>query len=144
MNILVVGGGGREHAIVKTLEKSSRVDKIWCAPGNGGISDIAECVPVKATDIEAMLAFAKSAPFLRLPPTSHETLHAMLAETDAAVESGTPTAAILAYSHVIRLFCLIGGAYTAVSAGIGVMVGAGSAVGVAGAGVWVTTGSFVG
>ncbi|MBO5219147.1 MAG: helix-turn-helix transcriptional regulator [Clostridia bacterium] len=67
---------------------------------------------------DAMLAFAKSAPFLRLPPASHETLRAMLAETDAAVESGTPTAAILAYSHIIRLFCLIGGAFTAISAGI--------------------------
>ena len=67
---------------------------------------------------EAMLAFAKSAPFLRLPPASHETLRAMLAETDAAVGSNASTAAILAYSHIIRLFCLIGGAFTAVSAGI--------------------------
>ena len=51
MNILVVGGGGREHAIVMKLAESNRVEKLYCAPGNGGISKFAECFPVKATDI---------------------------------------------------------------------------------------------
>lgn len=60
MNILVVGGGGREHAIVWALSKSPRVNKIYCAPGNGGISDIAECVPIKAVDIPAMVDFVKN------------------------------------------------------------------------------------
>ena len=59
MKVLVVGGGGREHAICHALSKSPKVDKIWCAPGNGGISSIAECVDIKATDIEKMVAFAK-------------------------------------------------------------------------------------
>ncbi|WP_122789637.1 phosphoribosylamine--glycine ligase [Intestinibacillus sp. Marseille-P6563] len=59
MKVLVVGGGGREHAICVTLAKSPKVDKIWCAPGNGGIADVAECVDIKATDIEKMVAFAK-------------------------------------------------------------------------------------
>ncbi len=58
MKILVVGGGGREHAIVWKLAQSPKVDKLYCAPGNGGISRIAECVPVKATDIEGITAFA--------------------------------------------------------------------------------------
>ena len=59
MKVLVIGGGGREHAIVHTLKKSPKVDHIWCAPGNGGIAAEAECVPIKATDIDGMVAFAK-------------------------------------------------------------------------------------
>lgn len=59
MNILVVGGGGREHALVMKLAESKRTDKIYCAPGNGGISRYAECRPVKATDIDGMVALAK-------------------------------------------------------------------------------------
>ena len=59
MKVLVVGGGGREHAICVTLAKSPKVDHIWCAPGNGGIASVAECVDIKATDIEKMVAFAQ-------------------------------------------------------------------------------------
>lgn len=59
MNILVVGGGGREHAIITALSRSPRVDRIYAAPGNGGISRLAECFPVKATDIEGMVELAK-------------------------------------------------------------------------------------
>ena len=59
MNILIVGGGGREHAIATALAKSPKVDKLYCAPGNGGISRIAECFPVKATDIDGMVELAK-------------------------------------------------------------------------------------
>jgi len=59
MNILVVGGGGREHAIIKKLSESSRVEKIWCTPGNGGISCYAECFDVAATDIDGVLSLAK-------------------------------------------------------------------------------------
>ncbi len=59
MNILVVGGGGREHAIIAALAKSPKVDKIYAAPGNGGISALAECHPVKATDIDGMVELAK-------------------------------------------------------------------------------------
>ena len=59
MNILVVGGGGREHAIVWKIAQSPKVTKIYCAPGNGGIAELAECVDIKATDIDAMVQFAK-------------------------------------------------------------------------------------
>ena len=59
MNILVVGGGGREHAIITALSKSPKVEKLWAAPGNGGISALAECFPVKATDLDGILELAK-------------------------------------------------------------------------------------
>jgi phosphoribosylamine--glycine ligase len=59
MNILVVGSGGREHAIVWTIAQSMKANKIYCAPGNGGIADIAECLPINATDIEGMVQAAK-------------------------------------------------------------------------------------
>lgn len=59
MDILVVGSGGREHALIRKLKESPQAGKLYCAPGNGGISADAECVPIKATDIEAMVAFAK-------------------------------------------------------------------------------------
>lgn len=58
-NILVVGGGGREHAIIMKLAESRHVGKIYCAPGNGGISKYAECFNVGATDIEGVLKLAK-------------------------------------------------------------------------------------
>ncbi|MCQ2466024.1 MAG: phosphoribosylamine--glycine ligase [Clostridia bacterium] len=58
-NILVVGGGGREHAIIMKLSESSKVGKIYCAPGNAGISKFAECYDVKATDVEGMVKLAK-------------------------------------------------------------------------------------
>ena len=59
MKVLVVGSGGREHAICWALHKSPKVTELYCAPGNGGISEIAQCVDVKATDIPGMVAWAK-------------------------------------------------------------------------------------
>ena len=59
MRILVVGSGGREHALVWKLKQSKSCDKIFCAPGNGGIAQIAECIDIKADDIEGLLEFAK-------------------------------------------------------------------------------------
>ncbi len=59
MNILVIGSGGREHAIVMKLAESSKVDKLYCTPGNGGIAKYAECFDVKATDIEGVVNLAK-------------------------------------------------------------------------------------
>ena len=59
MNILVVGGGGREHAIIKSLKKSPRVTKIYAAPGNGGIAADAVCTGIGAKDLEAIPKFAK-------------------------------------------------------------------------------------
>ena len=58
MKILVVGSGGREHALVWKIAQSPLVDKIYCAPGNGGIASIAECVPIKAMDIEKIVQFS--------------------------------------------------------------------------------------
>ena len=59
MNILVIGSGGREHALVWKLAQSDKVKKIYCAPGNAGIAGLAECLPVAATDIAALTALAK-------------------------------------------------------------------------------------
>lgn len=59
MDILVIGSGGREHAIVWKLKQSKAVDKLYCAPGNGGIARIAECVPLSAMDIEGIVRFSK-------------------------------------------------------------------------------------
>lgn len=59
MKVLVIGSGGREHAICAKLSESPKVDHIWCAPGNGGIAAVAECVAIGATDIEGVVAFAK-------------------------------------------------------------------------------------
>ena len=56
--VLVIGGGGREHAIVDALSRSPQVGKIYCAPGNAGISAQAECVPLKDTDVKGLKAFA--------------------------------------------------------------------------------------
>ena len=58
MNILVVGGGGREHAIIKSLKKNPEITEIYAAPGNGGIAADATCVNIKATDINSIVAFA--------------------------------------------------------------------------------------
>ncbi len=58
MKVLVVGSGGREHTLVWKIAQSPRVDKIYCAPGNGGISEVAECVDIKAEDIDSLADFA--------------------------------------------------------------------------------------
>jgi len=58
MKVLVVGGGGREHALVWKLKQSPRVDALWCAPGNAGIAEQAECVPIAADDLKGLLRFA--------------------------------------------------------------------------------------
>ena len=59
MKVLVVGSGGREHAIVTSVSKSPKVDKIYCAPGNAGIAALAECVPIRAMEFDKLVAFAK-------------------------------------------------------------------------------------
>lgn len=59
MKVLIVGSGGREHAIAWKVAQSKKVDKIYCAPGNAGISDVAECVPIGAMEFDKLVAFAK-------------------------------------------------------------------------------------
>jgi phosphoribosylamine--glycine ligase len=61
MKVLVIGAGGREHALIWKLRESADVQTIWCAPGNGGIAAEAECVPVDAGDVTALVAFAEKA-----------------------------------------------------------------------------------
>ena len=59
MKVLVVGGGGREHAICWKLAQSPKVTELFCAPGNAGIAQVAQCVPIKATDVDAMVTWAR-------------------------------------------------------------------------------------
>ena len=59
MKVLIVGSGGREHAIAYSVAKSSKVDKIYCAPGNAGIAEYAECAPIGAMEFDKIVAFAK-------------------------------------------------------------------------------------
>ena len=60
LKILIVGGGGREHALAWKIAQSPWCEKIYCAPGNAGIAQIAQCVPIAAEDLRGLLQFAKS------------------------------------------------------------------------------------
>ena len=60
MKVLIVGSGGREHAIAHSVAKSEKVDKIYCAPGNAGIGEIAECVAIGAMEFDKIVDFAKT------------------------------------------------------------------------------------
>jgi len=66
MDILVVGGGGREHAIVQLLSRSTEVGKIYCAPGNAGIAELAECVDIAAGNISSLVRFVQQTPGIGL------------------------------------------------------------------------------
>ena len=59
MKVLVIGSGGREHALVWKISKSLKVDVIYCAPGNAGISEIAQCVDISADHVDELVTFAK-------------------------------------------------------------------------------------
>src|SRR5215470_9442426 len=59
MRVLVVGGGGREHALAWRLRRSPQVEAVFCAPGNAGIADVAECVPIAADDLGGLERFAR-------------------------------------------------------------------------------------
>ena len=88
MKILVVGGGGREHAIIRALKKSPDCSEIWCAPGNGGISYDAACKAIPATDVEAMVAFAKQEAFDYVVVAQDDPL--ALGMVDALAAAGIP------------------------------------------------------
>ncbi|WP_035768835.1 phosphoribosylamine--glycine ligase [Butyrivibrio sp. NC2002] len=59
MNVLIVGGGGREHAIAEAVSRSAKLDKLYCAPGNAGIAELAECVPITPMEFDKLVKFAK-------------------------------------------------------------------------------------
>ncbi len=59
MKVLIVGGGGREHAIAEAVSRSKHLDKLYCAPGNAGIAELAECVPITPMEFDKLVAFAK-------------------------------------------------------------------------------------
>ena len=61
MKILVIGGGGREHALCWAIAASPLTDKLYCAPGNAGIAEVAGCVPIQAMDFNRLIAFAHQA-----------------------------------------------------------------------------------
>ncbi|MCR5342565.1 MULTISPECIES: phosphoribosylamine--glycine ligase [unclassified Butyrivibrio] len=60
MNVLIVGGGGREHAIAEAVSRSKHLDKLYCAPGNAGIAELAECVPISPMEFDKLVRFAKN------------------------------------------------------------------------------------
>lgn len=64
MKVLIVGGGGREHAIAWKVAESPLVDKVYCAPAMPGIEEVAECVPIGAMEFDKLVAFAKKKPLI--------------------------------------------------------------------------------
>ena len=86
--ILVVGGGGREHAIIKALKKSPDCGEIWCAPGNGGIGYDAKCKNIKATDVDTMVGFAVEEKFDYVVVAQDDPL--ALGMVDALAKVGIP------------------------------------------------------
>ena len=95
MKILTVGGGGREHAIIKALKKSPLAEKIYALPGNGGIAADAECVNIGAKDIPAIVEFAKShsVDYAVVAPDDPLVLGAVDALKEAGIPAFGPTAA---------------------------------------------------
>ena len=95
MTLLVVGGGGREHAIIKKLKENPEVTKIYALPGNGGIAADAECVPIGAKDIPAMVAFAleQQVDYAVVAPDDPLVLGAVDALNEKGIPCFGPTAA---------------------------------------------------
>ena len=88
MKIMVVGGGGREHAIIKKIKESALVEKVFALPGNGGIAEDAECVAIGAKEIDKIVAFAldNKIDYAIVAPDDPLVLGAV--DADAAVDAG--------------------------------------------------------
>lgn len=95
MNILVIGSGGREHAIIRKIKESPLASTIYCAPGNGGISADAVCVPIKACDIDGIVSFSKdnSIDFVIVTPDDPLVLGMVDALNEAGIKTFGPNAA---------------------------------------------------
>lgn len=95
MKILVVGGGGREHAIIRKIKENPRATEIYALPGNGGIASDATCIPIAATDIESIVRFAcdTGIDFAIVAPDDPLVLGAVDALTDASIRCFGPTKA---------------------------------------------------
>lgn len=95
MRILVVGGGGREHALCWAIGASPLCDRLWCAPGNAGIAEVAECVPVRADDVDGLVAFAqdRSVDFVVVGPEAPLTLGLVDRLSAAGIKAFGPSAA---------------------------------------------------
>ena len=93
MKVLVVGSGGREHAIVWALSKSPKVTELFCAPGNAGIAQLATCVPITATDVDGMVTWAKEnkMDFVMVAPDDPLALGMVNALTEAGIPAFGPT-----------------------------------------------------
>ena len=89
MKVLIIGGGGREHAIAQSVAKSPKVEKIYCAPGNAGIAELAECAPIGVMEFDKLKEYAieKAVDFVIVAPD--DPLVAGLA--DVMVEAGFKT-----------------------------------------------------
>ncbi len=94
MKVLVVGGGGREHALCWTIAASPLCDRLYCAPGNAGIAEEAECVPISAEDLDGLVAFARDAAidFVVVGPEAPLVLGVVDRLADAGIEAFGPTA----------------------------------------------------
>ena len=88
MNVLIIGGGGREHAIAEKISENKNVSKIWAAPGNGGMTSFCELIPLKATDIEGVLSFCKTHPVDYVIVAQDDPL--CMGMVDALAEIGIP------------------------------------------------------
>jgi phosphoribosylamine--glycine ligase len=95
MKVLLVGGGGREHALAWALAASPQLTKLWCAPGNAGIAELAECVPIGAEDVAALVAFAreKAVDLVVVGPEAPLTLGLADACAEAGLRCFGPSAA---------------------------------------------------
>ncbi|NLK86201.1 MAG: phosphoribosylamine--glycine ligase [Clostridiaceae bacterium] len=98
MKVLLIGGGGREHALAWKILKSPRVEKLCCAPGNDGIAALTECVPIKAMDIEGIVSYAKGESFDMVVVAPDDPLGAGLVDAlqDAGVRAFGPNKAAAA------------------------------------------------